>query len=92
MREFAYEQLHDADLSERMYRSVVAAKPQVPVYRANLARFLLHQGRFDEAAVTIRELSALSVLGSLDKMTAELNQDLDRAKHAADADSARCRA
>ena len=51
-----------------MYRSVVAAKPQVPVYRANLARFLLREGRFDEAAATIRDLSSLSVLGSLDKM------------------------
>jgi hypothetical protein len=84
---FAYEQLRDPELAERMYRAVVAAKPQVPVYRANLARFLLRERRFDEAAATIRDLSTLSVLGSLDKMLEELNDDAARAKREADPDS-----
>ncbi|MGH8122363.1 MAG: tetratricopeptide repeat protein [Rudaea sp.] len=78
--DFALTELGDAALSERMFRDVVEAKPQVPVYRSNLVRFLIATRQFDAAETAISELAPLNHLGSLDAMIAELKTTLAAAK------------
>ncbi len=74
--DFALMELGDAALSERMFRDVVAAKPQVPVYRANLVRFLIATRQFDAANAAISGLTSLNHLGSLDPMISKLKAEL----------------
>lgn len=74
--DFALMELGDAALAERMSRDVVAAKPQVPVYRANLAHLLIATRQFDAAKTTISELDSLNHLGSLDTAIAKLKAEL----------------
>ena len=81
--DFALNELGDAALAERMSREVVATKPQVPLYRANLVRLLIATRQFDAAEAAITELTALNHLGSLDSMIAALKADLGTARSAA---------
>ncbi len=81
--EFAFDELGDIELAERMSRDVIAAKPQVPIYRANLAHVLIASRKFDAAANEIAALQALNHLESLDPMIAKLNEELSVAKEAA---------
>jgi len=78
--EFVFRQLGDIRLSERMFRDVVEAKPQVPVYRANLARMLIASHQLDAAEKAIAELESLNHLGSLDVMIAELRSAVSAAR------------
>ncbi|HZP67276.1 MAG TPA: hypothetical protein VFB32_13320 [Rudaea sp.] len=78
--EFAFRELHDADLAERMFRDVVAQQPSVPVYRANLIRLLIATGQFDRAAAEISALEKLNTLGSLDTMISELHAEMSAAQ------------
>ena len=81
--DFALVELGDAALAERMSRDVVAKKPRVPVYRANLARTLIATHQFDAAETVISELAPLNRLGSLDPIIAKLNGELTAARAAA---------
>jgi hypothetical protein len=78
--DFALTELGDMALSERMFRDVVEAKPQVPVYRSNLVRFLIATRQFDAAQTAISEIAPLNHLGSLDAMIGELETVLAAAK------------
>ena len=84
--EFAYRELGDAALAERMYRQVVADKPQVPVYRSNLILFLIATKKFDDADAALAQLAALNRLGSLDAMLEGLRAKLAQARAAAGAE------
>jgi hypothetical protein len=81
--DFALLELHDAALAERMFRGVIAMKPQVAVYRANLVRMLVATGQFDAAGTAIDGLAALNHLGSLDSTIAALRAELAAARAAA---------
>ena len=83
--EFALLELHDATLAEHMYRDVVAIRPQVAVYRANLVEFLIATSRFDEASKTLDELRAMNHLGALDPSIARLEEKLQQARSGTDA-------
>jgi len=78
--EFALLELHDVPLAERMYRDVVAKRPQVAVYRANLIEFLVATSRFDEARETLDGLRAMNHLGALDTTIARLEEKLQQAR------------
>jgi hypothetical protein len=80
--EFALRELGDTDLAVRISRDVVALKPQVPVYRANLVKFLIATGRFGEAQDAIIGLAAMNHLNMLDPMLADLNGRLVAARDA----------
>jgi predicted Zn-dependent protease len=81
--DFAFSELGDNELAERVSREVVAARPQIPVYRANLARLLIATGQFDAAEMAITELETLNSLGSLDAMISKLRTELAAARSAA---------
>lgn len=80
--DFAFRELDDRALAEQMYREVIATKPQVPVYRANLVRFLIAIEQFDAAESALAGLDGLNRLGSLDPMIAALKTELAAAKTA----------
>lgn len=81
--DFALTQLGDAPLAERMSRDVVAARPYVPVYRANLTRLLIVTRQYDDAEATIADLARMNHLGSLDTMISKLRDELAAARSAA---------
>ncbi|MDR3387000.1 MAG: hypothetical protein P4L92_08095 [Rudaea sp.] len=83
--DFALRELGDAALAERMSRDVVAAKPQIPVYRANLVRMLISTHQFDAAEQALSGLAALDHLGSLDVLIASLKAELASARAASPA-------
>jgi len=72
--DFAYLELGDPQLAERMFRYVVQSRPTVPVYRENLIKFLIVMRRFDEARHEIDALGALNRYGSLDNDIAQLRK------------------
>ena len=80
--DFAYVELDDKELAERMLREVVATKPNVPVYRANLIKLLILTRQFDAARVDLVSLEALNHAGSLDTMIADLQTQLNAAENA----------
>jgi hypothetical protein len=81
--DFAYLEMRDAALAERVSREVVASKPQVPVYRSNLIRLLIVTRQFDKAATELAALRQLNHLGSIDAMIAKLETELEAATNAA---------
>jgi hypothetical protein len=81
--EFAARVLGDSALAERLAREVSAARPQEPVYRGNLIRFLIQNSKFDEAEAEIGKLAKLNQLGSLDPLLASLTRQLADARAAA---------
>lgn len=85
--EFALTELGDRELSERLYRGAVAAKPQVPIYRANLVEFLIVTQQFDAAQKAIDDLAAMNRFGSLDERLAQLRAELLAARNAATPDA-----
>ena len=86
MLDFAISELGDAELAIRMAREAIAAKPQVPVYRANLARILIAAGRLDAANDAIEDLAAMDRAGSLEAIVARLRQELAAAQAAVSRD------
>lgn len=74
--DFALQELGDPALAERMFREVTAARPQVPVYRENLIRFLVATRQFDAAETELARLTPLNYAGSLDSTIAELKKML----------------
>jgi hypothetical protein len=80
--DFALQTLGDAELAERMSRAVVAAKPQVPVFRENLIRLLVATRQCDAADTAIRELATLNYAGSLDSTIAALKAATEAARAA----------
>jgi len=83
--EFAFVELGDAALAERMFREVVADSPQVPVYQSNLIEFLIATRQFAAAESAMLNLAALNKLGSLDPLLAKLRGKLAQARAAQDA-------
>jgi tetratricopeptide (TPR) repeat protein len=81
--DFAFRQLGDRELAERMAREAIAARPQVPTYRANLVHLLIAMRQFDAAEKAIDELATLDRLGSLDTTVAALRAKVAAAKAAA---------
>jgi protein O-mannosyl-transferase len=81
--DFAYDELDDNALAERMFREVVQNKPTVPVYHANLINLLLATGQFDAAESALIPLKALNRAGSLDTMITDLQAKIQVAKNAA---------
>lgn len=81
--DFAFTRLGDSELAERMAREAVAARPQVPTYRANLVHLLIAMRQFDDAEKAIDELATLNRLGSLDTTVAALRAKLAAARAAA---------
>jgi hypothetical protein len=81
--DFAYLEMRDAALAERVSREVVASKPQVPVYRSNLIRLLIVTHQFDKAQTELAALQQLDKLGSIDAMIAGLETELEAATNAA---------
>ncbi len=79
--DFAYLELGDAALAERMLRGVVASKPMVPVYHANLIKLLIATGQFAAAEQALVPLKALNRFGSLDTMIAELQTQIEEGKN-----------
>ena len=84
--DFAISELGDAELAIRMARDAIAAKPQMPVYRANLAHILIAAGRLDAADVAIEDLAGMDRAGSLDATVARLRQELAAARAAGSRD------
>ena len=80
--DFAFLQLGDAALAENMFRGVIEKQPKVPVYRANLVRFLLASGQLGAAGAELESLKALNRYGSLDAMIGGLQAQLDDARAA----------
>lgn len=78
--DFALVNLGDRELAERMSREVVNAKPQVAVYRANLIRIYISTGQFDKAKAALGELATLNYQGSLDRMIANLTNEIATAQ------------
>jgi hypothetical protein len=85
--EFALTELGDRELSERLYRGAVAAKPQVPVYRANLVDFLIATQQFDAAQKALDDLAAMNRFGSQDERLAQLRALLLAARNATPPDA-----
>jgi hypothetical protein len=81
--DFAYDELDDKELAERMLREVVQTKPTVPVYHANLIKLLILTGQFDAAESALIPLKALNRAGSLDTMIADLQAQIEMAKSTA---------
>lgn len=84
--DFAISELGDAELAIRMARDAIAARPQVPLYRANLARILIAAGRLDAANAAIEDLAGMDRAGSLDATVAQLRQKLAAARAAVSRD------
>ena len=76
--EFAVNELGEVELAGRLFRELVATHPQLPVYRVDLARFLIATGQYAEAAHAIDDLAALNQFGSLDPIIAELRSALEK--------------
>jgi Flp pilus assembly protein TadD len=81
--DFALRELGDADLAGRMFREVVAARPNEPRYRSNLVQYLIATQQFEAAKSEISELAKLNRAGSLDDAVAALNAQLAEAQKAA---------
>jgi hypothetical protein len=80
--DFAFDELDDKELAERMLREVVVIKPTVPVYHANLISLLILTGQLDAAESALGALKALNHAGSLDAMIADLQAQIEAAKAA----------
>ena len=78
--DFAYLELNDSDLAERMFREVLRQRPTVATYRGNWVDFLIATGRFDEAEKELETLRSLNYYGSLDALLARLNKELKDAR------------
>jgi cytochrome c-type biogenesis protein CcmH/NrfG len=74
--EFAFEELDDQELAERMFREAVATNPREATYRINLVHFLIAAGELGAAASEIEKLTALNHLGSLDDIISTLRAQL----------------
>jgi hypothetical protein len=74
--EFAFEELDDQELAERMFREAVATNPSEPTYRVNLVHFLLATGQAEAASTEIQGLTKLNHLGSLDDTLSTLRAQL----------------
>jgi Tfp pilus assembly protein PilF len=70
--DYAWNVLDQHALGERMIARAVRAAPSEPAYRITLARMLLAQQRYAEAAKVIEQLKALNIGGRLDGTIAEL--------------------
>lgn len=77
--DFAFRDLDDPALAERMARDVVAARPQIPEYHANLLLVLIATAQFDKTDPEFATLQQLNHLGSLDTMIAQLRAKLAEA-------------
>lgn len=78
--DFAFRDLDDAELAERMARNAVEIRPNVPVFRANLIHLLIAVRRYDEAAAELEKLQSLNHFGSLDTLITGLNAQLSTSK------------
>jgi protein O-mannosyl-transferase len=81
--DFALRELHDVELAESLSREAVAAKPAIPVFRANLIRILISTQQFDKADLELTELQARNQFGSLDSTIADLKNLLAASRSAA---------
>lgn len=70
--DYAWNELNDHALGERMTAEAIKAAPGEPAYRITLVRMLVAQGRVDEARAALHGLQALDVGGSLDASVDEL--------------------
>jgi hypothetical protein len=70
--DYAWNELDDHTLGERMTDEAIKAAPTEPAYRITLVRMLAAQGRIDDARAALRELQALDIGGSLDASVNEL--------------------
>ena len=57
--DFALNVMQDVPFAERLHREAVALEPRSPRFRASLAAFLVHVGKFDEAAVELQAADSL---------------------------------
>lgn len=64
--DYAWNELDDHALGERMTAEAIKVAPGEPAYRITLVRMLVAQGRVDEARAALHGLQALDVGGSLD--------------------------
>lgn len=85
--DFAFNELGDVVLAERMFRAALAARPQVPVYHSNLIVFLIATKQFDAADSAMLQLAALNRFGSLDSMLEQLRTRLAAARNATNAET-----
>jgi len=70
--DYAWNELDDHALGERMTAEAIKVAPGEPAYRITLVRMLVAQGRVDEARAALHGLQALDVGGSLDASVDEL--------------------
>jgi protein O-mannosyl-transferase len=70
--DYAWNELDDHALGERMTAEAIKVAPGEPAYRITLVRMLVAQRRVDEARAALHGLQALDVGGSLDASVDEL--------------------
>ena len=83
--DFAWRELGDADLAERMARTVAEIRPQVPLYRENLIRTLIATGRLEKVPPELTALERLNHVGELDAEIGTLKSQWQQARQTRDA-------
>ncbi|MBS0575389.1 MAG: hypothetical protein JSS45_03025 [Proteobacteria bacterium] len=74
---FAWRVLHDAPLADRYFHAAVSTEPSTAVYRADLARLLVIEGRSREALEQVAQLKKLNTSGQLDQDIAQIMARID---------------
>lgn len=71
--DYAWNEMHDRDLGERMTEEAIKAKPQEPAYQITLIRMLVAQGRIAQARQALKQMEPLNVGGRLNTSIVELH-------------------
>jgi hypothetical protein len=74
--DFAWNELGDQALGERMTEAASKSSPNEPAYLITLARMLIAQGRIDDAHQPIQRLQMLNLGGRLSSSIEQLNAQL----------------
>lgn len=80
--DFAFLELHDTALAERLDRDAIQRNPRAPTYRINLVTLLLVSGQPDKAAIELQALATMNHGGELDPDLHRLQDDLARVRSA----------
>jgi protein O-mannosyl-transferase len=77
---FATDYLSDPILAESEHRAAVRQAPTSPGARTYLIRFLITNGRLDEAQTELENLKKINILGSLNTRILEIERQIDAAR------------
>ncbi len=74
--DFAAVRMNDNALAEQLLGDAIATEPNEPLYRSNLVRILIAEGKLDRARETLAGIEKLNHWGSLDEMLETLRRQL----------------